>query len=55
MIALKFEANISEDRKKKISICPTESDDMSEADDDGMEDAIIDTGQKQSSSKTFYF
>ena len=40
MIALNFK----EDRKKKISICPTESDDMSEADDDGMEDAIIDTG-----------
>ncbi|CAB4481543.1 unnamed protein product [Rhizophagus irregularis] len=37
----------SETRKKKILICLIESDDLSEAEDDGIEDAIIDADEME--------
>ncbi len=44
MIALKRKSTYkSENKKKKTSIVQTESDDMNETEDDGMEDSIIDT------------
>ncbi|PKC62260.1 hypothetical protein RhiirA1_522393 [Rhizophagus irregularis] len=43
MVVLKQKSSYkSETRKKKILICLIESDDLSEAEDDGIEDAIID-------------
>ncbi len=49
MIALKRKSTYkSENKKKKTSIVQTESDDMNETEDDGMEDSIIDTVQTTS-------